>query len=165
MICAKRTQFLDCGLRIEYRPAAGRPPCGLPPPACGGQSAQNKPNSKRSLKFEGTRPKANCARYPTIPVFSHSTIPRQTNPISGRAEGRISSVWIRSCDEWDTGEAVKKQSQFFDCGLRIADWGFRKTCGPPPELAGLAVQTNPISAAGKEEASAVQERSYGELRS
>jgi hypothetical protein len=21
-------------------------------------------------------------------------------------------VWIRSCDEWDTGEAAKKQSQF-----------------------------------------------------
>ena len=37
---------------------------------------------------------------------------RQTNPICGRAEGRTSAMWIRSCDEWDTGVAVKKQSQF-----------------------------------------------------
>jgi len=50
--------------------------------------------------------------YPTIPVFYHSTIPRQTNPISGRAGGRTSAVWIRSCDEWDTGDAVEKQTQF-----------------------------------------------------
>jgi hypothetical protein len=63
--------------------------------------------------------------YPTIPVFYHSTIPRQTNPISGRAEGRTSAVWIRSCDEWDTREAVKKQSQFLYWGFRIADCGLR----------------------------------------
>ncbi len=50
--------------------------------------------------------------YPTIPVFYHSTIPRQTKPISGRPEGRTSAVWIRSCDEWDTGDAVEKQTQF-----------------------------------------------------
>ncbi len=59
-----------------------------------------------------TRPKANCGRYPTIPVFYHSTIPRQTNPIWGRAKHRTSAVQKRSCGEWDTGEAVEKQSQF-----------------------------------------------------
>jgi hypothetical protein len=37
---------------------------------------------------------------------------RQTNPISGQAEGRTSAVWITSCGEWDMREAVKKQSQF-----------------------------------------------------
>jgi hypothetical protein len=37
---------------------------------------------------------------------------RQTNPISGRAEGRISAVWITSCVEWNAKEAVEKQSQF-----------------------------------------------------
>ena len=47
--------------------------------------------------------------YPTILLFYHSTIPRQTNPICGRAEGRISAVWIRSCDELDAGEAVKNK--------------------------------------------------------
>lgn len=69
--------------------------------------------SKRDMEKEADWPPENHRRgYPTIPVFYHSTIPRQTNPISGRAEGRTSAVWIRSCDEWDTGKAVKKQSQF-----------------------------------------------------
>jgi hypothetical protein len=53
--CAKRSQFLDCGLRIGNRPAAGRRSCGLLPSACGGQNVQNEPNSRRT-------------RYPTIPV-------------------------------------------------------------------------------------------------
>jgi hypothetical protein len=64
-------------------------------------------------KHEADWPPENHRRgYPTMPVFYHSTIPRQTDPISGRLEGRTSAVWIRSCGEWDTGEAVKKQSQF-----------------------------------------------------
>ncbi len=40
--CAKRSQFLDYGLRIRDRPAAGRPPCA-PPRACAGQSCKTKP--------------------------------------------------------------------------------------------------------------------------
>lgn len=34
----------DFGLRIGGRPAAGRRPCAVPPPACRGRSAQNEPN-------------------------------------------------------------------------------------------------------------------------
>ena len=62
---------------------------------------------------------------------------RQTNPICGRAERRISAVWIRSCDECDTGEAVKKQSQFGQAGGRQ---GRRraKTCKTNPIWAGGA---------------------------
>jgi hypothetical protein len=37
-----------------------------------------------------------------------------------------------------------KQSQFLDFGLRIWDCGFRKVWGPPPDLAGPTLQTNPI---------------------
>jgi hypothetical protein len=71
--------------------------------------------------------------YPTILLFYHSTILRQTNPICGRAERGISAVWIRSCDEWDTGEAVKKQSQSSHCGFRISDCGL----GDRPAVSGL----------------------------
>jgi hypothetical protein len=67
--------------------------------------------------------------YPTIPLFYHSTI---TNPGAG---------WYEATGPW--GKCAKR-TQFFDCGLRILDCGFRKACGPPPGLAGLAVQTNPI---------------------
>jgi len=42
------------------------------------------------------------------------------------------------------GHNYAKQTQFFDCGLRIGDCGFRKACGPPPGLAGPPVQTKPI---------------------
>jgi hypothetical protein len=96
---------------------------------------------------------------PTIPVFYHSTIPRQTNPISGRAEGRTSAVWIRSCDEWDTGEAVEKQTQFRRHG-RSRPWYswalapmLRNALRRLPACAGMTLlrtgllrQTNPILA-------------------
>ena len=65
------------------------------------------------------------ARYPTIPrfpVYYYSTIPvrcllRQTNPISGWTERRISVDAERTYDEWDLHLASEKQSQSFDCGL------------------------------------------------
>ncbi len=37
---------------------------------------------------------------------------RQTKPISAAAKWRASVVQIRSCGEWDTGEASEEQSQF-----------------------------------------------------
>ncbi len=45
---AKRSQFLDCGLRVMDRTAVGHRPYDRPPPACGGQNAQNEPNSAES---------------------------------------------------------------------------------------------------------------------
>ncbi len=60
---------LNCGLRI----ADWGQPCSLPPPACGGQNAQNKPNSRRTAS-------------PTILLCYRSTTPIRcrlckTNPI------------------------------------------------------------------------------------
>ncbi len=59
-------------------------------------------------------------RYPTIPrlpVYYYSTTPvrclvRQTNPISGRAKGRITADEERSYDELNLERASEKQSQF-----------------------------------------------------
>jgi hypothetical protein len=38
--------------------------------------------------------------------------PAPNKPNLATAEGRISAVWITSCAEWDTPEAVDKQTQF-----------------------------------------------------
>jgi hypothetical protein len=103
-----RWRIVDWGLRIGNRPGAGRHPCGLPPPAYGGQNAQNKPNSQ-------------WTRYPIIPLFYHSTIPVRcrwcrTNPISRRGRvGRGLGDEGRTCKtnpisggtEWDEGQTCK----------------------------------------------------------
>jgi len=39
-------------------------------------------------------------------------LPRQTNPISGRAKGGITTVGNKSYEEWDRQGASEKQSQF-----------------------------------------------------
>jgi hypothetical protein len=100
-------------------------------------------------------------RYPTIPIiplFYHSGIPtrcllRQTNPISGRAEGRTSAVWIRSCDEWDTGEAVEKQSQFRGHGRSRPrySWARRPCYGAPAGVTAnrASAPNEPNSGAGR----------------
>ncbi len=152
---------------------------------------QDEANGPRCLSVQtepispaGGRPRGpGC---PTIPVFYHSTILRQTTPISRRAEGRTSAVWIRSCDEWDTGEAVRKQSQFPGAGHRggvsIADWGWRRIGSPACPLlplacmgrlckqtqfrrvaTGIAVQTNPICAEAISRVNAVRTRSWDKL--
>ncbi len=62
----------DCGFRIRDKPRAGYLPCALPTPACGGQNAQNEPNSAKPAgglacqrgKTCETNPicRANCAK-------------------------------------------------------------------------------------------------------
>jgi hypothetical protein len=73
------------------------------------------------------------ARYPTIPRFPlyyYSTIPvrclvRQTNPISGRPERRLTAAGEKSYDEWDLERASENKANLSiaDCGLRIGDRG------------------------------------------
>jgi hypothetical protein len=48
----------DCGLGIGHGPVAGRPPCGLPSPACTGQLCKTKPIRRRP---------ADCARQSQLP--------------------------------------------------------------------------------------------------
>ncbi len=90
---------------------------------------QNEPNWEASFKFEGCRGRPPClpirraatggrpytaeGRLRGIPHYSsilsfHHSAPNKPN--FGPAEGRTSAVWIRSCDEWDTGEAVKNKA-------------------------------------------------------
>jgi hypothetical protein len=69
-------------------------------------------------------------------------------------------VWIRSCDEWDTGEAVRKQSQFRQ-GSRLrgqasATWHATPARGP-------LRQTNPICAEAISRVNAVRTRSWDKL--
>ena len=72
---------------------------------------------------------------------------RQTNPIWGQAEGRISAVWATSCAERDAGEGVKKQSQFPGHGRDGRDTHGRdahatKRLAASPRLRGDDIATN-----------------------
>ncbi len=66
---AKQSQFLDCGLRIRYRPLAERLARSLPPPACGVQNAQNEPNFRPSARVEawGVGTVGDCAKQSQFP--------------------------------------------------------------------------------------------------
>ncbi len=52
-----------------------------------------------------------------------------------RVESFGSSYLILSGERRPLKANRAKRTQFFDCGLRILDCGFRKACGPPPECA------------------------------
>ena len=90
----------------------------------------------------------------------------QTNPICGRAERRTSAVWIRSCDEWDTGEAVEKQSQFPRHGRWRPwySWALAPCYGTPGRATAnrASAQTNPICGRAEGMTSAVWIRSCDE---
>ncbi len=132
-----------------------------------------------------------------LPGCAGMTLPpirllRQTNPICGQAEGRTSAVWIRSCDEWDAGEALEKQSQFPRHGRdargthgqslplrRGSGRALSEAEGMPmlrnawrclPGCAGTTLlrtrllrQTNPISGRLKRRLTAAGEKSYDEF--
>jgi len=144
--CAKQTQFLRewNDMQMLLRKEVMKDP-----------ASQRRRKNKANFGVTGETPVVLMGQTPMLrnpwrrlPACAGMTLLRtrllrQTNPIFGRAERRISSVWIRSCDEWDTGEAVKKQSQF-DQGSRLrgqasATWHATPARGP-------LRQTNPICA-------------------
>jgi hypothetical protein len=79
-------------------------------------SKQARGGRGRMVRNKARRP----ARYPTIPrfpVYYYSTILvrcllRQTNPISGRPERRLTAAGERSYDEWDLERASENKANF-----------------------------------------------------
>jgi hypothetical protein len=108
--CAKRTQSFDCGLRIQGRPAAGRPPvaarseAGCPnKPNWPDRIMRNEPNSRRRQAARGlgderrlrktnpisAAPAVGTARHSNTPLFHHcNPLPFVQNEPNGR-RGRV----------------------------------------------------------------------------
>jgi hypothetical protein len=158
----KQTQFgwSDGGPEREMRktnPIPARP--GVTRPGGRGPNVQNEPNSPaapagtrlggRGVLYKQTQ----FLRYadPEIGVPGRAIVRSKPN-LAGRAGPRRakcakqSQMWAR----WDIqgtpcqGEGNRaRQSQSPDCGLRILDCGFRKTCVPPSGLARAGCTNKP----------------------
>jgi len=163
----------DFGLRIGARLAAGCPPAACRPTPADETCKTNPicPPAPRRTRPPGPASRGNCAKRTQFPgrpegrgtranraKRTQFAAERQGRP-SSRPEalampprrGAIAPNKPNSCHYADPEIGVPgrvnraKRSQFFDCGLRIADSG--QPCGGTPLRAagpGPVVQTNPI---------------------